>query len=613
MPDCAELEFGISSIDEQRFSLRIRFWEPGSTVENSLGLDAPVQLTFDTQRLNSLNVSCEDYGSALSEQFFATPAVWNAFTRACTAAAARQSVLRIRLFIEPAAAGLQGLRWETLQDLERRTWLCTDEKILFSRFLSSGNYRPFEPAVLEQMHGLVFIANPTDLADYALDPIDSAGELERAKAGLVGMELKSVPSGQATLDNLLDSLREGCDVLYLVAHGAIFKGKQLLYLEKAGGETCVVAVEDLINRLSELRQLPLLAVLISCQSAGSGIAQDDAILMALGPRLAACGIPAILAMQGKITFPTMAEFLPVFFREIQRDGCIDRAIAVARGHVRGRLDWWMPVLFSRLRDNQLFLPNSAAQALALQPFEPETVYIPAGKSQLGRDPAAGVPVWETPCHEIHLPAYRIGKYPVTNRQFAEYVRQSGEPVTSEMGWEGQSPRADTLRYPVTGITWYQAVAYCAWLSRKTGRCYRLPNEAQWEKAARGKQSGLYPWGDLWQEGRCNTDPGRVTAVDEYPAQSSYGCFDMVGNAREWTLSLWGEKRSEPDPRYTYPWQDDARNDPNENPLVRRIYRGGISETLDGMASTARSGFAPDKPGPPGKRHGFRVVMIAGDL
>jgi formylglycine-generating enzyme required for sulfatase activity len=606
---CAELEFGISAIDEQRFSLRARYWEPGSAVENNLGLEAGLNLTFDFPLLNSLTLSPERYGRALAEQFFASPAAWNAFMRARTASAARQAALRLRLYIEPAAAALQGLRWEMLQDLERRSWLATDENILFSRFLSSGSYTAFEPAVLGRMRGLVFIANPSDLVEYGLDPIDVAGELQRGAAGLSGIEMKSVAGeGAATPQALLENLREGCDVLYLVAHGAILKGKPLLYLENPAGGTQVVTVADLVNQLSELRRLPLLAVLISCQSAGGGEGPREDYVLTLGTRLAGCGVPAVLAMQGKITFPTLAEFMPVFFRELQTDGSIDRAIAVARGHVRNRLDWWMPVLFSRLRDNQLFLPDPAALPVALHPYEPETVYIPAGKFCMGRDPAPGVPAWETPSHAVDLPAYRIGKFPVTNRQFAEYIRQSGEAVTPEMGWAGQSPDAGCLDRPVTGVTWYQAVSYCDWLSRKTGRRYRLPDEAQWEKAARGKAGGLYPWGDAWQEGRCNPDPNRTTPVDEYPAQSSYGCFDLVGNAREWTLSLWGEKRSELDPRFAYPWRDDGRNDPGANPLIRRIYRGGAADDPAGMACTARSGYAPDKAGPPGKRHGFRVVM-----
>ena len=94
-------------------------------------------------------------------------------------------------------------------------------------------------------------------------------------------------------------------------------------------------------------------VLASCQSAGSGAdarTDDDGALAALGPRLAEeAGIPAVVAMQGNVFMTTVARFMPTFFAELQRDGQIDRAMAVARGAVRDAPDWWAPTLFMRLR------------------------------------------------------------------------------------------------------------------------------------------------------------------------------------------------------------------------------------------------------------------------
>ncbi|MCB0152816.1 MAG: SIR2 family protein, partial [Caldilineaceae bacterium] len=95
---------------------------------------------------------------------------------------------------------------------------------------------------------------------------------------------------------------------------------------------------------------------VSCQSAGSGdepTTQDDGVLAALGPRLAEAGVPAVIAMQGNLTMQTAAEFMPVFFSELRRDGQVDRAMSVARGAVRERPDWWMPVLFMRLRSGRI--------------------------------------------------------------------------------------------------------------------------------------------------------------------------------------------------------------------------------------------------------------------
>ena len=113
---------------------------------------------------------------------------------------------------------------------------------------------------------------------------------------------------------------------------------------------------ELAARVQELDDRPRLVVLISCQSAGSGqepTTQVDGALAGLGPRLAEAGVPAVIAMQGNFTMTTAAAFMPVFFAELRRDGLVDRAMAVARGAVRDRPDWWMPVLFMRLKSGRV--------------------------------------------------------------------------------------------------------------------------------------------------------------------------------------------------------------------------------------------------------------------
>jgi formylglycine-generating enzyme required for sulfatase activity len=244
------------------------------------------------------------------------------------------------------------------------------------------------------------------------------------------------------------------------------------------------------------------------------------------------------------------------------------------------------------------------------PYEPQTLLIPAGPFLLGSPPGEDVPAYETPQHEVNLPAYRIGQYPVTNEQYAEFIRQTRRLVAPETGWEGLTPPADQLKYPVMGVTWHEALAYCDWLSQQTSRLYALPSEAEWEKAARGTDGRLYPWGNDWEAGRCNHGGDQTTPVDAYPPQSESGCYDMVGNVREWTSSLWGEKRLEPDSHFRYPWVNDRRRDDLTAPNhIYRVYRGGaFSDRITQLRCSARNGYAPDKPGPPYKRHGFRVVL-----
>ena len=123
-----------------------------------------------------------------------------------------------------------------------------------------------------------------------------------------------------------------------------------------------------------------------------------------------------------------------------------------------------------------------------------------------------------------------------------------------MGWSSSTPPPDKLNHPVQGVRWSDALAYCEWLREETGRPYSLPSEAQWEKAARGTDGRSYPWGDEWEADRCNHQSDETTAVDAFPAQSSYGCFDLVGNIREWTRTIWGVTRPRPDDKFRYPWR-----------------------------------------------------------
>ena len=242
-------------------------------------------------------------------------------------------------------------------------------------------------------------------------------------------------------------------------------------------------------------------------------------------------------------------------------------------------------------------------------FEPKTIRIEKGTFWMGSPAAEGIPSHETPQHEVLLPAYRMGKYPVTNEQYQEFVRETNRSVAPETEWDGQRVPAGLEKLPVVGVTCYDALAYCEWLNAKTKRKYSIPSEAQWERACRGNEKRIYPWGDELDPERCNHGRGQIAAVDAYPAQNEYGCFDLVGNVRQWTCTLWGEKRIAPDPRYAYPWKDDGRNEPNASRQIRRVVRGcSFRDDPKFLRCSARSGQAPDDIGLPGARHSFRVVM-----
>jgi formylglycine-generating enzyme required for sulfatase activity len=248
--------------------------------------------------------------------------------------------------------------------------------------------------------------------------------------------------------------------------------------------------------------------------------------------------------------------------------------------------------------------------IIVQYFEPETIHILEGTFWMGSPEGAGVPSYETPRHEVDLPSYRIGKYPVTNAQYEEFIRQTNRLVAPSMGWDGQRVPVGFEQHPVSGVTWYDALAYCRWLSEKTGRNYSLPNEAQWEKACRGENNCAFPWGDEFDPGRCNHGRPALAPVNAYPAQNEHGCFDLVGNVSQWTCTLWGERRIAPDPEFAYPWMDDGRNDTNGNLHLRRVVRGSsFKDNPKFLRCSARSGQIPEDGGFLGARYGFRIAMI----
>ncbi len=256
--------------------------------------------------------------------------------------------------------------------------------------------------------------------------------------------------------------------------------------------------------------------------------------------------------------------------------------------------------------------------LSRESWEPETVPIPAGPFLMGSVSGEGILDWESPQFTMELPAYRIGKYPITNGQYARFVQVTGGDVPTELGWRnGNQPAPDQINLPVLGVTWYEALAYCVWLIEHTKRPYTLPSEAEWEKAARGPQGQLFPWGNEWSAGaNCNVNCTAVKAVDAYPAGASpYGCFDMVGNGREWTTTLWGRQRRFPqDRRSPYPWQmpwkpNEGVDELNVNRQVRRVTRGGAALVADvPLRAARRSSELPYLRGLTNGRVGFRVAL-----
>ena len=253
-----------------------------------------------------------------------------------------------------------------------------------------------------------------------------------------------------------------------------------------------------------------------------------------------------------------------------------------------------------------------------QPFEPEMILIPAGEFLMGSDPSIDkytrdheyAQDREQPQHTLYLSDYYLAKTPVTNAQYAAFVQATGHRQPKH--WKDGKPPGRKEDHPVVNVSWYDAMAYCNWLSEVTSKPYHLPSEAEWEKGARGGDGRIYPWGNQWDVLRCNSAEGGergTTPVGAYPQGASpYGLLDMAGNVWEWTRSLWGEDPFRPSFKYPYDPTDD-HEDLDAPGVVLRILRGGAfycSRRSVRCASRDRH-FTRDRSG----LIGFRVVVAPG--
>jgi formylglycine-generating enzyme required for sulfatase activity len=180
---------------------------------------------------------------------------------------------------------------------------------------------------------------------------------------------------------------------------------------------------------------------------------------------------------------------------------------------------------------------------------------------------------EMPRHQVELSPFAIARYPTTVAMYQCFIeaggyqdecwwpeakvaevwradgtvkdRWSGGPRMQPVYWD--DARLNGPNQPVVGVTWYEAVAYCRWLTAALddGYAYRLPTEAEWERAARGPHGWRYPWGDDWIEAHANSKElalERTTPAGIFPdGASGEGVLDLSGNVWEWCSDWYGEK------------------------------------------------------------------------
>jgi hypothetical protein len=364
MPEYPELEIRLIRRDTNTYAADVRLRDPKDLTEQS-AQDYPVQ--FDFRRLLEASAESEQYGLLLGQCLLGQAGVRTLLTTARDRAG--DGALRVRLTIDPSARKLHRLRWEALRDPASGQPLMRDEKLYFSRYLGSFDMRRVELRSRGASRALVVVANPSGLSEYApngrsLKPVQVKQELAWIREALKGLVVHTVkPTERASLGTIREALRrEDYDIFCLVCHGALVDDEPRLWLEDEAGAVAVTSGAALEDALGGLPRSPRLVVLVSCQSAGGATparSEDDGALAALGPRLAAAGVPAVVAMQGAVLMTSAALFLKTFFTELRQHGRIDGAMTTARWSLRDQPDDWAPVLFTRLVDGRLWSDRRA--------------------------------------------------------------------------------------------------------------------------------------------------------------------------------------------------------------------------------------------------------------
>lgn len=221
----------------------------------------------------------------------------------------------------------------------------------------------------------------------------------------------------------------------------------------------------------------------------------------------------------------------------------------------------------------------AAERIKL-PSHDEMVLVPAGPFLMGSDKKVDPKAYltEMPQHTVHLDAYEIDKHEVTTVQFLKFVLATARAPLIDWRYDGGNFQDTMVNHPVMHVSWQEATDYCTWAGK------RLPTEAEWEKAARGEDGRIYPWGDQ-PAGLSRANFGRgglsgpvrdrperlmlyppIISVDKYEnALSPYGAYQMAGNVAEWVAD-WYDKEY-------------YKTAPDKNPKgpekgTQRAFRGG---------------------------------------
>ncbi len=567
------------------------------------------------QALSPEQQAVQEFGQALFEALFSGE-IRSRFDVSQERATRSERGLRLRLRIH--SPELAALPWEYLFDARPREFLCLSRQTPVLRYPELT--QPAPPLRVQRpLRILGVIADPSDLPRLNVDQ-----EKERVAQALAPLQAHGDIAltwlAGSTVTDLQRALRRGpWHIFHFVGHGGFDRqaDEGVVVLTDEQGRAQPLLATQLARLLGDERALRLV-LLNACEGARSS--QRD-IFSSAAAILVRRGIPAVLAMQHEITDRAAIEFARAFYDALSDGLPVDAAVSEGRKavslQVANTVEWGTPVLTMRAPDGVLFEmeavetqpaapePSRTAAAPAQPsklesapvakpgPIEIDWVNIPAGPFLMGSDKKKDKDAFddELPQHTVTLAAYRIGRTPVTVAQFAQFVQATGYVTTAEKeGWsytwsgsweqvKGASwraprgPGSDVHQkgdHPVTCVSWLDAQAFCAWAGA------RLPTEAEWEKAARGADGRIYPWGNEAPDAsRCNfnLNVGDTTPVGQYPkGKSPYGVLDLAGNVWEWTSTIWGKNSDKPD--FAYPYDPNDGREDRDRTDVRRLLRGG---------------------------------------
>ena len=249
------------------------------------------------------------------------------------------------------------------------------------------------------------------------------------------------------------------------------------------------------------------------------------------------------------------------------------------------------------------LQDATAQQLALSPIfqdrfrwrllrtvaAPEMLVIPAGRFLIGSPEDENARNDDEYQHQVVIAEpFAVSRYPLTFADYDYFCRATGYDRPADEGWGRGS-------HPVIHVSWYDAVAYCQWLSERTGQHYRLPTEAEWEYACRAGTATAFCYGDTLAPEQANYHLGQTCPVGQFPA-NAWGLHDMHGNVEEWVSSCYDSDYS----------GEEQHSTEIDDPSPRAIRGGSWHTPVMALRSAARSSGHPDSRLP---HLGFRIVRL----